>query len=153
MGYAVAAPCCPFQTDGTPARPESTHEPLPMDLLTARPENLLANVLRAGLMAGIPVGLVFAAYGLATHPIAAPDTWTASLGSVLLAPVFVLIAGVLLLPILVLLRRAGYAGPLFVYALSTIFGLVLLSSDLRAGLLGFALALPTSFVFCRYACD
>lgn len=122
-----------------------------MDLLTARPEHLFVNVLRASLMTGAPVGLVFAAYGLATHPIAAPDTWTASLGSVLLAPVFILIAGVVLLPILYLLRRVGYAGPVTVYALSTIFSVVLLSSDVRAGLLGFVLALPASFVFCRYA--
>jgi len=121
-----------------------------MDPLTARPDHLFMNVLRASLMAGIPVGLVFAAYGLATHPISASETWMASLGSMLLAPVFVLIAGVVLLPILHLLRRFGYAGPLTVYALSITVALVLMSSDLRAGLLGFALALPACFVFCRH---
>jgi hypothetical protein len=122
-----------------------------MDILTARPEKLFGNVALASVMAGLPIGLVFAIAGLVTQPLLLPATWTAGLGSVVLAPVFVFIAGMVLLPVLYALRRAGYAGPFFVYALSTLFSLVLMSSDLRAGLLGFALSLPASFVFCRYA--
>lgn len=122
-----------------------------MEMLTARPENMFGNVALASVVAGIPVGLLFAVIGLATHPIAALDTWKASLGSVLLAPVFILVAGLIMLPVLYGLRRLGYAGPLVVWALSGLFSIVLMSSDVRAGLLGLMLAMPASYVFCRYA--
>lgn len=122
-----------------------------MDLLTARPEKLFGNVALASLVAGVPVGLVFAAVGLATHPPADSATWSASLGSVLLAPVLVFLAGLVLLPILYALRRFGCAGPAVVYALSILFSLALMGGDARAGLVGFALTLPASFVFCRCA--
>lgn len=124
-----------------------------MDLLTARPQNLLGNVALASALAGVPVGLVFAIVGLATHPLTERATWTAGVGSVLLAPVLVFVAGVLLLPILWALRKLGFAGPLFVYALSVLFSLVLMGSDVRAGILGLLLSLPASFVFCRCAYD
>lgn len=122
-----------------------------MDLLTARPEKLFGNVALASLVAGVPVGLVFAAVGLATHPLADSATWSASLGSVLLAPVLAFLAGLVLLPILYALRRFGFAGPAVVYGLSVLFSLTLMGSDVRAGLVAFALALPASFVFCRFA--
>lgn len=122
-----------------------------MDILTARPERLFGNVALASLMAGLPAGLVFAIAGLVTQPLLSSATWIASFGSVLLAPVLVFIAGLVLLPVLYALRKAGYAGPLSVYALSTLLSLVLMSSDVRAGLLGLVLSLPASFVFCRYA--
>ncbi|GMV29127.1 MAG: hypothetical protein AMXMBFR59_12520 [Rhodanobacteraceae bacterium] len=124
---------------------------LPMEMLTARPDNLLGNVALASLVAGVPVGLVFAAVGLATHPLGDSGTWSASLGSVLLAPALVLLAGLALLPVLYALGKVGYAGPAVVYALSILFSLVLTASDVRAGLVGFALSLPASFVFCRLA--
>ncbi|WP_386066085.1 hypothetical protein ACFJIW_16265 [Tahibacter sp. UC22_41] len=122
-----------------------------MDILTARPERLLGNVALASLMAGLPVGLIFAIAGLATQPLLSSATWSAGFGSLLLAPVLVFIAGLILLPVLYALRKVGYAGPLSVYVLSTLFSLVLMSNDMRAGLLGLVLSLPASFVFCRYA--
>ncbi len=122
-----------------------------MDLLTARPEKLFGSVAFASVAASVPVGLLFALYGLATHPFASPDTWKASLGSVLLAPVLIFVAGVLLLPILFLLRRVGYAGPFCVYALSSLCSVVVLGSDAGAGLLSLALSLPASYVLCRHA--
>ncbi len=122
-----------------------------MDIFTARPENLFRNVTLASLLVGFPVGLAITLIGIFTQPSTAHTASAGVFAGVLLAPAFIFIAGVILLVPLYGLRKIGYAGPFFVYIFSAIFSLVLVGGDIRVGLISFALSLPASYVFSRYA--
>lgn len=65
---------------------------------------------------------------------------------------FDFVAGILLIaPALAVLRRFGYGEPIFVYAISVVFGLVALADSVRFGLVVLAFAVTTSAVFCARA--
>jgi hypothetical protein len=124
-----------------------------MDIFTARPERIIGNVALASLVAGIPVGIVLALLGALQSPDLSAIQWLAGLGSgALLGPVLIFIAGFMLIaPLLHGLRRFGYGGPLFVYAMAAIFSLTVMASDLRSGIVSLVLSIPAAWIFCRHA--
>lgn len=125
-----------------------------MDQFTARPHHIIGNIALASLIAGAPVGAVFAALGGNMQPGAhTPWEWMHGVGSGALQGIcFDFVAGILIIaPALAVLRRFGYGGPIFVYAISVVLGLTALADNLRFGLVVLAFAVTASTVFCARA--
>lgn len=125
-----------------------------MDIFTAPPERIFGNVALASLVAGIPAGIVLSLLGAIASPgNLSPMEWLSATGEgLLLGPTFTFIGGsIFIVPTLYTLRYIDYAGPFFVYAISVIISLVMMSDGIRAGLATLLLSLPASYVFCRQA--
>ncbi|NZA27019.1 hypothetical protein H0E84_11580 [Luteimonas sp. SJ-92] len=125
-----------------------------MHMLSAHPERIIGNIALASLMVGVPVGVGLSMVGGLMQPGGASwlDWLKGAAAGAALGPTAIFVAGMLLVaPVLALLRPLGYAGPLTVYVIASLFGTLALRDDLRLGAVVLAFALPAAFVFCRYA--
>jgi len=125
-----------------------------METFSARPANIIGNVALASLLAGAPLGLLISAVAamlLRQQYFGFELFKNIALGA-LAGPFYVFVCGIVFIaPPLFLLRRLGYGGPFFVYAISIAIGLPFLSNGLMAGLSVLALAAAASYAFCRLA--
>jgi len=126
-----------------------------MTIFTNHPQKILGNVAVASLVAGAPIGMLATIVaGVLLHPKNhSVLEWIKDLGAgLLLGPFFVFLAGIILVaPIIALLRRFGYGGPFFVYAIGVLFSLAALRDNFAFGAIVIVFALGASYVFCRGA--
>lgn len=125
-----------------------------MNTFSARPEKITGNVALASLIAGIPLGLLISAIGAFRHAsglFGVALVESIALGA-LIAPVGLFLCGLIVItPVLTLLRRFGFGGPFFVYAISITLAVPFFANGLLPGLAALALALTASYAFCRSA--
>jgi hypothetical protein len=64
---------------------------------------------------------------------------------------YVFVCGIIIAPLLAVLRRFGYGGPFFVYAASIATVLPFFSNGFLPGLAVLVMASAASYAFCRFA--
>ena len=125
-----------------------------MEMITASPQRIVGNIALASVMAGVPIGIVLSILGIvlepAGHSVIEKLEGIGS-GALLCAAVVFVVGLVVVAPIIAGLRHLGCAGPFSVYAISAVFGLVCMSTDVRFGLVALVTGLAVSHVFNRYA--
>jgi hypothetical protein len=125
-----------------------------MNLLTARPENIIGNIALSSLYAGLPIGTVTAIASVIYElgSLSFLDLTKRVAGTIIFLPAACFMCGLLLIaPALLLLRHFGFGGPALVYGMSFIVGCSFFELSMQGGFYVLTVAMVCSIVFCKRA--
>lgn len=125
-----------------------------MEMFTARPVNILGNIVHSSFLTGVPVGIATGVYAIFFDKTITGffEISKGLIETIVLLPVMCFLCGILLIaPALSILRYFGLGGPAFVYGISFFVSCCFFGLSMQGGFYVLGVAMACSYVFCSRA--